>query len=123
MGKEVRIQEFLDNINVHNLEMEVIGKVNNAELNVGGFYLEGDGKSFCFDTSSGWCDSWEEDGVWKTRVTFDLFIDMEVFTDCEYDLTSDDVLSADHIEDFKARLWIEEGDYEVERVLFHFDDR
>ena len=117
MRKEAKIE----GLNIHNLEIEIMGDVTQDQLNIGNLYLEStDGKrDAIFDTASTFIDDMEFTGHEYSRVQMDLFIDTEA-SESRHNLEMNDLLDGNH-DSIKARLWLEEQDFEIKRILLHFD--
>ncbi len=100
-----------------NLKITLDRFVERNSVNLGALTLKRDGREFILDV----CQSYtydDEDCAGATEIQCDLEVDRELFEDCPFDLTVEDLLS----EDIFAEFFIssEDEDFEVENMSLHF---
>jgi len=111
----------INGINFHNLEVVIKGKDyhrNNVDL--GALTLSVGGREFILDVVQSYSDEIEEDGT--LRISCDIEADEDVFDECPYNLTKDDLLDCEH-NDLKRTLYVGgEVEFDVMSITLHFDD-
>tara|TARA_B100000963_G_C22590987_1_gene655483 strand:+ start:1342 stop:1722 length:381 start_codon:yes stop_codon:yes gene_type:complete len=112
----------MEEVNIHNLELEIKGHVDRNIVDIGSLTLSVDDREYILDVTQSYSDETENfSGEPILRITCDLEVDKDTFEDCPYDITKHDLLDADH-NDLNAELYVGgEEDFEVEQILLHFD--
>lgn len=111
----------IEGINFHNLEVVIKGtNYERHDVDLGALTLSVDGREFILDVVQSYSDEIEEDGT--LRISCDIEADEDVFDECPYDLTKDDILDCEH-NDLERTLYVGgEVDFEVVSITLHFDD-
>jgi hypothetical protein len=116
------MEKKIKGVNIHNLEVEIKGHIDRGIVDLGALTLEVEDRDFILDIVSSYHEHTE--GMFGgdiTRITCDLEVDLDVFEDCKYNLTKEDLLNCEH-NDLVRTLYVGgEEDFEVEQILFHFD--
>jgi hypothetical protein len=120
-AKQLEIMKNIKGINIHNLEVVIKGEYyQRNDVDLGALTLSVDGREFILDVVQTYSDEIEEDGT--LRISCELEVDEEVFDECSYDITKDDLLDAEH-NDLVRTLYIGgEVEFEVVSITLHFDD-
>ena len=71
-------------------------KDQSKDYDFGALTLRCEDREFIFDVRQSYTDGLEETGDGTTRITLEVEADEEVFPDCPYNLTKDDLLDCDH---------------------------
>ena len=109
-------------VNIHNLEIEIKVHIDINIVDIGSLTLSVDDREYILDVTQSYSDKTENfSGKPILRITSDLETDKELFSDCPYNLTKNDLLDSDH-NGLNAELYISgEEHFEVEKILLHFD--
>ena len=111
----------IEGINFHNLEVLVKGKnYHRNDIDLGGLTLSVDGREFMLDVKQSYSDKVLEDGT--LRISCEIEADEDVFDDCPFDLTKDDLLNAEH-NDLERTMYVGgDVEFDVVSITLHFDD-
>lgn len=112
----------IEGVNIHNLEVVIKGHPQRHDVNLGALTLSVDGREFILDVVQTYSDETEDlEGNPILRISCDLEADDDVFDECPYDITKDDLLDCEH-NDLVRELFVDgEVEFEVESILLHFD--
>jgi hypothetical protein len=111
----------IEGINIHNLEVVLVGDVDRNLIDIGALTLSAEGREFILDVSQSYSDGVETTGDGTTRITCDLEVDEETFSECKYDFTKEDLLNG-YDRDMTLFLGSEDIDFTVKSITLHFDD-
>ena len=101
--------------NILDVVVTYYGNEITTPINFGSLLLENEGRQFILDVSNSYREFKEYD--YETTIRLDLEIDKEIFTDCNFDLTQDDLLS----DSLSAKIFIDSEELstdETTRTLF-----
>lgn len=102
-------------VKIGNVEVVLQGeKDDKKDYDFGALTLSCDGREFILDVCQSYTDGLEVTGDGTTRITLEVEVDEDIFDECPYDLTKDDLLSAEH-NDLVRELYIG-GNFENEVV-------
>ncbi len=119
----LKIMKRIEGINIHNLEVVIKGTDERHNIDLGAITLSVDDREFIFDVVQSYTDKTEDiDGNPILLISCDLEVDEDTFGECPYNLTKDDLLSADDNNLVKTLYVGGDEDFEVVSILLHFDD-
>jgi hypothetical protein len=110
----------IDGVNIHNLEVVVKGvDYHRNDVDLGALTLSVDGREFILDVVQSYSDELEEDGT--LRISCDIEADEDVFDECPYDITKDDLLDCEHNDLVRTLYVTGEEEFEVVSITLYFD--
>lgn len=83
---------FIDDIAISHVTITISKEVEVTLLDLGSVTLSCEGREYILDTSLSWWDF--EDGVTEITCGLKTFDEDDIFEDCKFDLTRDDLLSS-----------------------------
>jgi hypothetical protein len=113
----------MEGVNIHNIEIVLKGDVNRDIVDIGALTLSADGREYMMDVIQSYSQGVDLTGDNTTRITCELEEkpDRDVFEDCKFDFTKEDLLDADCHEKMMTLYVGGDEDFEVESISLHFD--
>jgi len=109
----------IQGVNIQNLEVVIKGAKERSDIDLGALTLSVDDREFILDVVQSYSDVTEDpQGNPIIRINCDLEVDEDIFEDCFYNITKEDLLDKNLVK----TLYIGgDNDFEVQSILLHFD--
>ena len=94
---------------------------DSKDYDFGALTLAVDGREFILDVCQSYTDGPDMTGENTTRITLEVEVDEEIFDECPYDITKDDLLDCEH-NDLTRELYVG-GNFEnkILSITFYFE--
>ena len=112
----------IQGVNIHNLEIVIVGTKERSDIDLGALTLSVDDREFILDVVQSYSDVTEDlQGNPIMRISCDLEVDDDIFEDCPYNITKEDLLNSENNNLVRTLYIGGDNDFEVQSILLHFD--
>jgi hypothetical protein len=112
----------IEGVNIHNLEIVIIGTKERSDIDLGVLTLSLDDRNFMLNVAQSYSDVIEDlQGNPIIRINCELEVDEDIFEDCSYNITKEDLLNSENNNLVKTLYIGGDNDFEVQSIVLHFE--